>query len=242
MFKLSEFLHFLQHPVFNPLKRVKTNIFTTSIRVYLLLLLMIILANVIKTLLSKLFFTVPINEVTIFAESLKDQHLRFFILVAILAPIVEEIIFRLSLVFNPTYFAISFSIFITLIIYNLTSFVPAMISFFLLFLIFYYTAAHYEMLIHRFWNKYLGYLVYFSSLSFGLLHVGNYQFVETYQYFIIPLLIFPQLAMGFLLSFVRLYYKRGILICILVHIFMNAMAASHFIDSSSLYSSLFSFW
>jgi hypothetical protein len=53
--------------------------------------------------------------------------------------------------------------------------------------------------------------------------------VEAYQFFVIPLLIFPQLAMGFLLSFVRLYYKNGILICILVHIFMNAMTISHLI-------------
>ena len=229
MFKLSEFLHFLQHPNFNPLKLVKTNLFTTSISVYLLLLMIIILANVIKTLISHLLFTMPINEVTIFSESLKDHHLRFFILVAILAPIIEEIIFRLCLVFTPTYFAISFSILITLIIFNLTSFMPAMISLLLLFFIFYYIVVNNKILIHRFWYKYLGYLVYFSSLTFGLLHVGNYQFVEAYQFFIIPLLIFPQLAMGFLLSFVRLYYKNGILICILVHIFMNAMTVSHFI-------------
>ncbi len=229
MFKLSEFLHFLQCPDYNPLKHEKTTIFTTSIRVYLLLLMVIILANVIKTFISKLFFTVPINEVTIFFESLKDHHWQFFILVAILAPIIEEVIFRLCLVFNPTYFAISFSMLITLIIYNLTSFMPAIISLLPLFFIFYYIAAHYKILMHHFWNKYLGYLVYFSSLSFGLLHVGNYQFVEAYQYFIIPVLIFPQLAMGFLLSFVRLHYKNGILICILVHIFMNAITVSHFI-------------
>ena len=229
MFKLSEFLHFLHHPHFNPLKRVKTNMLTTSIRVYLVLLCMIILANVIKTLISKLFFTVPVNEVTNFFESLKDHHWRLFILVAILAPIAEEMIFRLSLVFNPAYFAISFSLLITLIIHKLTSFLPALISLVLLYFIFYYIAVHYKILIHRFWYKNLGVLVYFSSLSFGLLHVGNYQFVEGYQYLIIPLLIFPQLAMGFLLSFVRLCYQNGILICILVHIIMNAMTVSHFI-------------
>ncbi len=229
MFKLSEFLHFLHHPNFNPLNRVKTNMLTTSIRVYLVLLLVIILANVIKTLISKLFFTVPINEVTTFFETLKDHHWRLFMLVAILVPIAEEIIFRLSLVFNPAYFAISFSLLITLIIHKLASFLPAMISLVPLFFIFYFIAVHFKILIHRFWNKHLGVLVYFSSLSFGLLHIGNYQFVEAYQYCIIPVLIFPQLAMGFLLSFVRLYYTNGILICILVHIFMNAMTVSHFI-------------
>ena len=229
MFKLSEFLQFLQHPAFNPLKRVKTNLFTTSIRLYLLLLMIIILANAIKTLISKFFYTVPLNEVTIFSESLKDQHWRFFILVAILAPIIEEVIFRLCLVFNPSYFAILFSILITSIIYNLTSFMPALISLLLLFIVFYFIAVHYKILINRFWNNYLGYLVYFSSLSFGLLHVGNYQIVGAFQLFIIPLLIFPQLVMGFLLSFVRLYYKNGIVICVLVHIFMNAMTVSHFL-------------
>ncbi len=229
MFKLSEFLHFLHHPHFNPLNREKTNMLTTSIKVYLVLLLMIILANVIKILISKLFFTVPVNEVTTFFESLKDHHLQFFILVAILAPIAEEIIFRLSLVFNPAYLAISFSLLISLIIHKLTSFLPALISLVPLFFVFYYLAVHYKLLIDRLWNKHLGVLVYLSSLSFGLLHIGNYQFVETYQYCIIPVLIFPQLTMGFLLSFVRLYYKYGILICILVHIIMNAFSVSHFI-------------
>ncbi len=228
MFKFSEFLHFLQHPDFNPLKRGKTNIFTTSIGVYLLLLMTIILANVIKTLFSKLFFNVPLNEVTLFSESLKDHYWRFFILVAILVPIIEEIIFRLCLVFNPVYFAISFSIIITLLTYNFISFMLAMVSLILLFFILYYIAVNYKIFLNRFWSKYLGYLVYFSSVSFGLLHVGNYQFVKDYQFLMIPLLIFPQLAMGFLLSFVRLYYKSGILICILVHIFMNAMTITHF--------------
>ena len=228
MFKLSEFLHFLKSPDFNQEKRVKTNILATSIKVYLVLLVFVIFANITKTLISKHLFTIPENKVSLIFETLKDHRWQFFIFVAILAPIIEEAIFRLSLVFKPIYFTISFSLLIAVIINRIASVIPAIISLLPLFFIFYYLTRHYKTTLQHWGNRYLGYLVYFSSLSFGLLHMGNYHFEAVYQYLAIPLLIFPQLTMGFLFSFVRLHYKNGIIICILVHIFTNTLSAIHF--------------
>jgi ABC-type proline/glycine betaine transport system permease subunit len=54
-------------------------------------------------------------------------------------------------------------------------------------------------------TKYLNILVYFSALSFGLIHITNYTDLENY-WWIAPLLVLPQLIVGFLLPLVRIRF------------------------------------
>lgn len=63
-------------------------------------------------------------------------------------------------------------------------------------------------------------LIWGSILSFGLIHISNYE-AEAYSsnYLIIPLLILPQLIGGMFLAFIRTHYR--FIHCILFHAAFN---------------------
>jgi hypothetical protein len=118
---------------------------------------------------------------------------------------------------------------ISLIINKLSFPLISIIFFFLIFILIYKLAATYEQKIIAFWNKNFKYIFYFLSLLFGLVHISNYKCTEASQYLLTSILIFPQLAIGFVLSFTRVYYKRGFLIGILIHCIMNTVGAGIFL-------------
>jgi hypothetical protein len=93
----------------------------------------------------------------------------------------------------------------------------------------YYFTNNYKSKFQSFWTKNFKYIFYFSSLMFGLVHTTNYEYISVYQYFIAPVLVFPQLSMGFILSFTRMFYKNGFLICFLFHVLLNSFAVSVFL-------------
>jgi len=195
----------------------------------LLSLLFIGLVNLINITILRVILTLPIDETFEVPSSLKEHLWIFFLLVVIIAPILEEVIFRLSLIFDPINIALSVSTLIALIIHKVCNGFITIMTFAFLFLLLYQLVFKYRVEFISFWNKYFKYIFYFLSITFGLVHISNYKFVEVGQYFIAPLLIFPQLAIGFILSFTRVYYKRGFLICIIFHALMNMISVSVFL-------------
>jgi hypothetical protein len=65
-------------------------------------------------------------------------------------------------------------------------------------------------------------LVYFSAVSFGLIHITNYENIGKY-WWLTPLLVFPQLIVGFVLPFVRT--KAGFIWSFLTHSLYNFILA-----------------
>ncbi len=147
----------------------------------------------------------------------------------IIAPIAEEVIFRLSLIFDPINFALSFSTLIGLIINKISNGFIGLIAFCLFFFLINRLANLFRLLLNSFWNNYFKYIFYCLPIIFGLVHISNYEFVDRTQYFIAPLLILPQVAIGFILSFTRLYYLKGFLICVIIHMLMNMISISVFL-------------
>lgn len=192
----------------------------------MLSLLFIGLINSFNITILRAFLTLPTDETLEIPASLKEHLWVYFFLVAIFAPVMEEVIFRLSLIFDPVYIALSVSTLLALIIHKISNDVFSIISFLLLFFLINRLAFIYRLSFISFWNKNFKYIFYFLSISFGLVHIGNYKFIEGSQYFIVPVLIFPQLAIGFILSFTRLYYKKGFPICIIIHVLMNMISVS----------------
>jgi hypothetical protein len=96
----------------------------------------------------------------------------------------------------------------------------------LFFFLIYRLTTIYKTSLILFWYKNFKYIFYALPVMFGLLHIFNYKYIETSQYLIAPIMVFPQLATGFILSFTRLYYKKGFLICILFHVFMNMVGVT----------------
>lgn len=224
MFEPLEFFHFLKNPQYQSIERRETNILWTAIKIYLVLLLFLGLINVLSITILKAFITLPIDETIEIPDNLKKQLWIYLAEVVFIAPILEEIIFRLSLFFNPWNLSISFSILIAVIVHKFLNDIDTILILFLVFILIFRLTMIFKLNLNSFWNKYFKFIIYSSSILFGLVHITNYRFTESYQYLIIPILIFPQLAIGFTLSFTRLYFKKGFLICILIHMIMNIIS------------------
>lgn len=76
--------------------------------------------------------------------------------------------------------------------------------------------------------KYFRLFFYFSILSFGFLHIMNFSFPEINLWVILctPLLVSPQIFMGSILGFVRVKY--GFIYSILLHATINGVATLGF--------------
>ncbi len=179
-----------------------------------------------NTILSQ-FFELPCDVSLIIPDSLKEHQWKFFMMVGIISPITEEIMFRLPLIFRPIYVTFSISSFIALITLNISSSkIATAITFFLLILFIYKLTFRYKASLFTFWNSNFKYIFYSLSILFGLGHLSNFEYTNTSQYFLGLSLIIPQLGMGFILSYTRMYYEKGFVICILTHILMNITAVS----------------
>lgn len=131
---------------------------------------------ILKLLILELLFTViivlPVDHligslITVKSESLGYEFNTIYaviLLMVLLVPFLEEIIFRSVLRYNST-----FSKYIS----------------------------------RKKWNQYFPFLVYSTSILFGLVHASNY-YNDSYLFYILsPLILLSQLSGGFLLSYIR---------------------------------------
>ena len=121
LFEPAEFFHFLKRPHYQILERKKTNIFFTALKIYLLSLLILGLINSLSIILLRTFITLPIDETLVIPDSMKEYLWIYFLLLVIFSPFMEEVIFRLSLIFDPVYLSLSISTPIALIIHKISN-------------------------------------------------------------------------------------------------------------------------
>ena len=225
MFEPSEFFQFLKKPQYQFIEAKETSVIPTAIKIYLLLLLFLGLINSMNIIILNVFFVLPVDETLVVSERWKEHLWFFFLLVAIIAPFLEEVIFRLSLVFKPLNISLSVSTLVSLIINRLSYHLISIVSFFLVFILIYKLATTYKQRMISFWSKNFKFIFYSLSLLFGLVHMSNYKCTGITQYLLTLILVFPQLGMGFVLSFTRVYYKKGFIIGIIIHCIMNTVGA-----------------
>lgn len=225
MFEPSEFFRFLKKPQYKYIEGKETSIIPTAFKIYLLTLLFIGLIDLLNTTILRAFFILPVDKTLEVPEKWKEHLWFYFLLVAIIAPLMEEVIFRLSLIFKPINISLSVSTLLSLIINRLSCHLISIISFFLVFILIYKLTTTYKQRMISFWSKNFNYFFYFLSLLFGLAHMSNYRCTISSQYLLTLILIFPQLAIGFVLSFTRVYYKKGFIIGIIIHCIMNTVGA-----------------
>lgn len=234
MFSPSEFFHFIKNPKYHILERKDTNIVSTALKIYLLSLLFIGLLNSLNLIVLKTFFTLPIDESLAIPEQFKRHLWIYFLMVVIYSPLMEEVIFRLSLNFTPVNISLSISTLTALIIHKVSNGIIPIITFLVLFFLITQVASIYQSNFISFWEKYFKYIFYFFPLTFGLVHISNYKFLEFSQWIMAPILILPQLILGFILSYTRLYFKKGFLICICIHSLMNLITTTFFYSNMAL--------
>jgi Type II CAAX prenyl endopeptidase Rce1-like len=237
MFNPSEFIQFLKKPQYHFIERKETPVICTAIKIYFLSLLFIGLVNSLNITVLKTIFTLPIDASLAVPEPFKNHLWIYFLFVVIYSPIMEEVIFRLPLIFDPVNISLSISTLLALIVHKVSDGIFPIITFLLLFFLIMRLVIIYEFNLFSFWGKNFRYIFYLLCLTFGLVHISNYKFIEISQYFIAPFLVLPQLLLGFLLSYTRLYYKKGFLICIFIHSLMNLISTSVFLFEYSYHIS-----
>ena len=147
---------------------------------------------------------------------------------SVLGPIIEEFLFRyyLNKLFgNLLYIFIN----TTILIYSFTELttkqflIYILLAAIMIYLINIFLKKNYasRRMIFQLFKKYFYLLFYLSALTFGLVHVGNYQICHNHSILII-FLVLPQLFAGLILGYARLKY--GIFTSIILHSLNNFIA------------------
>ena len=153
------------------------------------------------------------------------------ILIMFIGPLIEEVAFRLSLVFKPHYFSMTFSV----IAYYITSGIIAKNGNFdyehhlllrisisiITGIITYLISKKFSEPIRNLVKRYFKHIVCISSVLFGYVHILNYE-INITTILLSPLLLFPQLADGFIYAYVRARY--GFKYSFILHSLNNSLA------------------
>ena len=148
-----------------------------------------------------------------------------FTIVALIAPILEELTFRLGLKFSKTNILVLFAgVTYTLlkIIIQLEWYLCLVIVAVLTLLLGLLLKNKILQKLKDFWKNNSLFIFYFSLFGFTFLHITNFK-LDSAILIYLPLLMLPHLLAGFVFSYGRL--KSGILLAICLHVLNNALFA-----------------
>ena len=145
--------------------------------------------------------------------------------IVMIAPILEELFFRLPLrnFFKNIFFTLSilfyvltksclgmpFSLTIALGIVAIP-YIPGFMSWL-------------EVRVNNTIERLFPFFFYLVALSFGFLHITNLEHLTTTQLFFSPVIVFYQILLGLYLGFLRVKFEWGIVYSIFVHSMFNAI-------------------
>jgi len=137
---------------------------------------------------------------------------NFLIFALLIAPVTEELIFRLPLSFKISHLFISFIFAFVLILAVKSVFVKILIISFYVILV---------VRIFKWKNLNSIFLIIFSALAFASIHAGNYRYDDLLEYLIfLPFLLSSQFLFGILSGLIR---REGFIYCIIFHSSYNAL-------------------
>ncbi len=157
---------------------------------------------------------------------------NFMLYAVIIGPILEETIFRLSLVFKPKYLSISILLLSYIIVSRLGYgvghldieehlWVRVIISI-LIALLTYFISNRYSSNLSNFWDANFRWIYYFSIIVFALLHL-DFAELTLGKFLLFPLLLFPQLVSASINGYIRITY--GFIYACLFHGLNNILPA-----------------
>ena len=126
-----------------------------------------------------------------------------FFSAVIIAPFLEEIMFRLILKFRSNF----------LILWPLQLLILLQVD----------NKINLLKTIRNFWNKFYGWIFYLISIAFGLIHILNFE-PSLNIYLLSPVLVAPQIVIGINLGYLRIRF--GLIWSILFHAFYNGILLS----------------
>ena len=134
-------------------------------------------------------------------KEMKPELIFFF--AVIIAPFLEEIMFRLVLKFRSNF----------LILWPLQLLILLQVS----------NKINLLKTIRNFWNKFYVWIFYLITIAFGLIHILNFK-PSINIYLLAPVLVAPQILIGISLGYLRIRF--GLIWSILFHAFYNGILLS----------------
>lgn len=146
-----------------------------------------------------------------------------FLKVAIVAPIMEEILFRLLIRVNKFNLILFFIFLLISVLYE--KYILPTVAYYIFIgcflVLLFYKNLNNKINIESNKSNFLSLLIFLSCFLFGLFHLSNFKDINTINIIVIAYLVSKTLS-GF--AFVLLRLKFGIIGSILLHIFINSLA------------------
>lgn len=149
----------------------------------------------------------------------------YFFNVVILAPVIEELIFRLPLrnFFKNIFISVGLLTFVIV-----KGYVPLLLAILLglvVALLPYATklTKEKEENVNSFVVRHYGYLFYFLAISFGVLHILNAEFFTSDMYMSAFIFVINPVLVGLYFAFIRVKLKHGIIYSMILHSLTNLL-------------------
>lgn len=189
----------------------------------ILLLIKSLLLYLIFIVISVIFF-IPLSLFDLIPELPKRQLSDSLWIIGI-GPVIEEMIFRFPLknFFKNIFISIAILFFVFVKKYigiPLTALIALLIALLPYILT---SKSEGERIINSLVKNNYPYFFYFITLSFGFLHLSNLNNLTSSHYIVSPVIVLYQILLGLYLGFLRVKYKWGIILSILVHAIFNAI-------------------
>jgi hypothetical protein len=157
----------------------------------------------------------------------KFGYLQAVFYICILAPIIEESIFRLPLSFKRSHIAVAFGFALVLLARLIPGLSQQNLAINILVRVALFAAGYFALYKSlpgiKAHNKTLQTrLMIISIVVFGLMHIFNYAPLQWNIIFIYPLFVIPQLCMGWLLTYIR--FKNGFFWGMGLHALINSVS------------------
>ena len=222
---LSDFILFVKRPnkIRSKLSSVKKS--SLLIALFLFAFLLSIVSGGISKLTVNYF---EINRIPSYISN-TNVYITFFISAVIVGPLIEEIAYRLPLRVSKQYSALGFSalifIWVSKLYYRtmvfsseglISKITLALLGGLIVFFILRNTKTLHRL--ELFWKNNLRTVVYFSVVLFGYMHLFNFE-ITKWTILFSPLLVLPQIIMGFVFTYARL--KFGFIYAIVTHALLN---------------------
>ncbi|WP_370525436.1 type II CAAX prenyl endopeptidase Rce1 family protein [Dysgonomonas sp. 521] len=155
-----------------------------------------------------------------------DLILQKVVIIAVVGPVCEELIFRLPLIFTKRNLLIAIVLLVFLLNKSdipraiVLSIVIIGVGLFLL----YYKKFRITEFLENVWKNHYTFVFYIFVLLFACIHITNYRDLSFIQYCLTPLIVVPQLIMGIFFGYTRVRYKNGLIISIFMHICLNSLS------------------
>ena len=217
--KFHDVVNFLVTPNNKPINELRTK---DKIKDILILYIQKFILSILAVVLVRILIS---------AENIEISILDFILIGVFVVPLIEEVIFRLPLVFKPFYLSIS-SCFSSLIIISKFYFHTGYLNFDNLFfirlliaivigIVMYLFTRKYTVLIERFWDIYFKWVYYGSIIMFGSLHITNFELTKE-NLLLLPFLTLPQLIAGIYTGYIRVKY--GFIYTLIFHSMNNLIS------------------